>query len=130
MPAVLVFDREGNLLKSWGGQGHVPHWPKSEHALWVDEAGNVWIGGNAPGDRQVLKFTADGRQLLEIGYPTNARATMPTPAFWANRRASKSIALAHEVYISDGYLNKPGGGLRFRQRKFQARLGRLWHRLG
>ena len=41
MPAVLVFDRDGNILKSWGGQGFVPHWPKSEHALWVDEAGNV-----------------------------------------------------------------------------------------
>src|ERR1700748_3798449 len=66
MPAVMVFDREGNILKSWGGQGYVPDWPKSEHGLWVDRSGNVWIGGNAPGDRQVLKFTADGRQLLEI----------------------------------------------------------------
>src|SRR5665213_4134263 len=55
MPSVLEFDTAGNILKSWGGQGYVPDWPKSEHALWRDAAGNVWIGGNAPGDRQVLK---------------------------------------------------------------------------
>src|SRR3569833_1933432 len=30
MPAVMVFDREGNIVKSWGGQGYVPDWPKSE----------------------------------------------------------------------------------------------------
>src|ERR1043165_5640547 len=46
MPAVMVFDTAGNIVKSWGGQGYVRDWPKSEHGLWVDEAGNVWIGGN------------------------------------------------------------------------------------
>jgi hypothetical protein len=39
MPAVMVFDRAGNVVKSWGGQGHVPDWPKSEHGLWVDRSG-------------------------------------------------------------------------------------------
>src|SRR5215472_18166583 len=36
MPAVIAFDKEGNIVKSWGGQGFVHDWPKSEHALWVD----------------------------------------------------------------------------------------------
>lgn len=105
MPAVMVFDTEGNLLKSWGGQGHVPHWPKSEHGLWVDEAGNVWIGGNAPGDRQVLKFTADGRQLLEIGYPSHAPRNNADTTILGEPAGIEVDSAAHEVYISDGYLN-------------------------
>ena len=36
MPAVMVFDAQGNIVKSWGGQGFVRDWPKSEHALWID----------------------------------------------------------------------------------------------
>ncbi len=105
MPAVLVFDTEGNLLKSWGGQGFVPHWPKSEHGLWVDEAGNVWIGGNAPGDRQVLKFTGDGRQLLEIGYPSSAPRNNADTTILGEPAGIEVDSAAHEVYISDGYLN-------------------------
>jgi hypothetical protein len=32
----------------------------------------VWIGGNGPGDSHILKFTKDGKFLLQIGKP-NAR---------------------------------------------------------
>lgn len=105
MPAVMVFDREGNILKSWGGQGHVPDWPKSEHGLWVDRSGNVWIGGNAPGDRHVLKFTGDGKQLLEIGRPTMAARNNADPAMLGEPAGIEVDDAAHEVYIADGYLN-------------------------
>jgi hypothetical protein len=49
-PPVLCFDEEGNLLKSWGGQdgdGYV--WPDSNHGIFVDYKGNIWIGGNGRG---------------------------------------------------------------------------------
>src|SRR5271154_983480 len=49
-PPVLCFDEEGNLLKSWGGadgDGYV--WPDSNHGIFVDYKGNVWIGGNGRG---------------------------------------------------------------------------------
>ena len=105
MPAVMVFDVQGNVVKSWGGQGYVPDWPKSEHGLWIDAAGNVWIGGNAPGDRQVLKFTADGRQLLEIGHPTSAPRNNADTAMLGEPAGIEVDGIAHEVYISDGYFN-------------------------
>ena len=105
MPAVMVFDTAGNIVKSWGGQGYVRDWPKSEHGLWVDEAGNVWIGGNAPGDRQVLKFTTDGRQLLEIGHPTSAPRNNADTTMLGEPAGIEVDSAAHEVYISDGYLN-------------------------
>ncbi len=105
MPAVMVFDTQGNILKSWGGQGFVKDWPKSEHALWIDDAGNVWIGGNAPGDRQVLKFTNDGRQLLQIGFPTNAPRNNADTTMLGEPAGIEVDDAAHEVYIADGYLN-------------------------
>jgi hypothetical protein len=105
MPAVMVFDAAGNIVKSWGGQGYVRDWPKSEHALWVDGSDNVWIGGNAPGDRQVLKFTADGRQLLEIGHPTDAPRNNADTDMLGEPAGIEVDDAAHEVYISDGYLN-------------------------
>lgn len=105
MPAVMVFDAKGNIVKSWGGQGYVRDWPKSEHGLWVDADGNVWIGGNAPGDRQVMKFTNDGRQLLEIGRPTSAPRNNADTSMLGEPAGIEVDSAAHEVYISDGYFN-------------------------
>jgi hypothetical protein len=105
MPSVLEFDTQGNILKSWGGQGYMPDWPKSEHALWLDKAGSVWIGGNAPGDRQVLKFTFDGKQLLEIGHPTKAPRDNRDTSMLGQPAGIAVDDAAHEVYVADGYLN-------------------------
>ncbi|MFZ8477573.1 hypothetical protein ACO1MN_15040, partial [Staphylococcus aureus] len=49
-PPVLVFDAEGNLLKSWGGPGAGYDWVGREHGIEVDDNGFVWIGGNADND--------------------------------------------------------------------------------
>ena len=35
----------------------------------MDQAGNVWLAGNGEKDHQILKFTRDGRFLLQIGKP-------------------------------------------------------------
>ena len=71
-PPVLEFDQQGNLLRSWGGPGNGYDWPGNEHGIRVDNEGNVWIAANGPKDRQVLKFTGDGRFLLQIGHPDAA----------------------------------------------------------
>ena len=60
-PPVLVFDAEGNLLKSWGGPGQGYDWPSSEHSIFVDHADNAWITGNGAKDRQAIKVTSDGK---------------------------------------------------------------------
>jgi hypothetical protein len=66
-PAVMQFAPDGRLLKSWGGTGGAGYgWPKNEHGIHVDREGNVWIGGNDKDD-QILKFTPDGKFLLQIG---------------------------------------------------------------
>ncbi|HEV7800058.1 MAG TPA: hypothetical protein VGP15_03180, partial [Burkholderiales bacterium] len=72
-PPVLVFDPAGNLVRSWGGPGPGYEWPESNHGVHVDYKGNVWIGGNGAKDAQILKFTKEGKFLLQVGaYGKNA----------------------------------------------------------
>jgi hypothetical protein len=75
-PAVLEFDTQGNLLRSWGKPEYVPGWPapgvdrpgpQAEHAIVVDKQGNVWISGAARGDG-IQKFTGDGKFLWDFGH--------------------------------------------------------------
>src|SRR5262249_61799136 len=68
-PPVLVFDADGNVLRAWGGPGPGYDWPQNEHGIYVDAAGNVWIGANGMKDQHVLKFTGEGKFLLQIGKP-------------------------------------------------------------
>jgi DNA-binding beta-propeller fold protein YncE len=105
-PPVLVFDAQGNLLQSWGGPGEGFDWPKIEHGIYVDKDDNVWIGGNGPTDRQVLKFKSDGKFVMQIGHssadpPDSSRTDI------LGRPAGIDIDPdAHEIYIADGYMNK------------------------
>src|SRR5262245_8995682 len=68
-PAVLEFDQAGTLLRSWGGNPGGPgyEWFDQEHGLAVDNKGAVWLGGGAGGDSHLLKFTKDGKFLMQIG---------------------------------------------------------------
>jgi len=52
-PPVLEFDEAGNLIGHWGGPGEGYDWPETNHGIFIDYKGNVWIGGNgrpAPGN--------------------------------------------------------------------------------
>jgi DNA-binding beta-propeller fold protein YncE len=104
-PPVLEFDVSGNLIRSWGGPGVAPDWPKIEHAIRVDRSGNVWISGNGATDRQVIKFSPDGKQLLEIGHPSDAPVNNQDISILGKPAGIDIDEAAHEVYIADGYLN-------------------------
>jgi hypothetical protein len=105
-PPVLVFDLEGTLLKSWGGPGKGYDWPLVEHGILVDKAGNVWITGSGVGDRQILEFTNDGKFLKQIGHPSKEPANSLDTSFLGQPAGLEMDEGAHELYVSDGYLNK------------------------
>ena len=67
-PPVLEFDQAGNLVSSWGGPGQGYEWPQSEHGIYIDYKDNVWIAGNGGRDSHILKFTKQGKFLLQIGH--------------------------------------------------------------
>src|ERR1700704_4686962 len=64
-PPVLEFDAAGNLLRHWGGPGEGYEWPDGNHGIFIDYKGNVWIGGNGAPDSHILKFTKDGKFLMQ-----------------------------------------------------------------
>ena len=103
---VLEFDGAGKLLQSWGGDGKGFDWPKTEHAIHVEPNGNVWISGAGATDRQVLKFTNDGRFLLQIGHPSSDPFDSARTDILGRPAGIDVDEKAHEVYIADGYGNK------------------------
>jgi DNA-binding beta-propeller fold protein YncE len=104
-PPVLEFDMEGNLVNQWGGPGAGYDWPMSEHGIFVDHMDNVWIGGNGEKDGMVLKFTREGKFLMQIGQTGQPMSSNSTTNL--GRAADIFVdAEANEVYIADGYLNR------------------------
>jgi hypothetical protein len=104
-PPVLVFDPEGNLVKSWGGPGQGYEWPQSNHGIHIDYKGNVWIGGNGEKDAQILKFSKEGKFLLQVGHSGKNAGSNDLENF--GRVAKIWVdAKTNEAYIADGYLNK------------------------
>jgi len=102
-PPVLQFDPQGNLLRSWGGKGAGFDWPISEHGIFVDDEGNVWIAGNDAKDNQVLKFTADGRFLQQLGRPGKSDGSNGTTQLG---RPAHMMIEGGELYVADGYGNR------------------------
>jgi hypothetical protein len=103
-PPVLEFDQAGNLIGHWGGPGQGYEWPQSNHGITVDYKGNVWIGGNGQKDGEVLKFTQEGKFLLQIGHFDKSKGSLDTE----NLHQAAKIYVdpgANEAYISDGYGN-------------------------
>lgn len=105
-PPVLEFDPEGNLVNSWGGPSDEYTWPSSNHGITVDHKDNVWIGGNGQSDSHILKFTRDGRFLMQIGEPgIEGPDSHSTERFGRVAKISFD-ASANEAYLADGYGNK------------------------
>jgi hypothetical protein len=105
-PPVLEFDAEGNLLKSWGGPGEGYDWPGTEHGIFVDRDGDVFIGGNGAADRQVLKFTNDGKFIKQVGHPSKGPADSADTTLLGHPAGVEVDEGAHELYVADGYLNR------------------------
>ncbi|MBI1873582.1 MAG: hypothetical protein HYS05_06810 [Acidobacteria bacterium] len=117
-PPVLAFDAAGTLVRHWGGPGAGYNWPASNHGIFVDHLGNVWIGGNGPGDSHILKFAKDGKFLAQYGKPDARRGPpnekgQPTYVGGSNDPANFGRVAkifvdpkANEAYVADGYFNK------------------------
>jgi DNA-binding beta-propeller fold protein YncE len=104
-PNILEFDPAGNLVNYWGGPSDEYEWPASNHGLTLDHKDNVWIGGNGAGDSHVLKFTRNGKFLLQIGTPGQGPDSNSSEHF--GRVAKISFhAEANEAYLADGYANR------------------------
>jgi DNA-binding beta-propeller fold protein YncE len=138
-PSVLEFDTAGKLLKAWGGpadpgwlESHCKAadgciWPNSEHGIYIDHKGNVWLAGNGVkpvdpssswtthpegGDGFVLKFDQNGNFKMRIGGTPSAPASNDTSG---GINGTPLLYLpadmvvdpkTNRLYIADGYGNR------------------------
>ena len=105
-PPVMVFDRDGNYLDSWG-TGFI----NEPHTLYIGPDDVVYLADR--GDHVVLKLTLDGRPLLELGnrgQPSDTGCTedegeVLRAAGPFNRPTRMSPSPSGDIYVSDGYRN-------------------------
>jgi DNA-binding beta-propeller fold protein YncE len=100
----LEFDQAGNLLSSWGGPGPGYEWPQLEHGIYVDDRDNVWLGAGGDKDAHILKFTRQGKFLMQIGHQGKGQGSNDTQ----NLGAAAHMVVdreANELYVADGYVN-------------------------
>jgi hypothetical protein len=154
LPPVVAWDTGGKFITAWGGvspKGEY-QWPNrsgkrsvfapcqncsyeprilgdntpgaGEHGIYVDYKDNVWITSNGTGDGQILKFTKDGKFLLQIGHAGRNGASSTTDASGrsvpvqggtidSNDTENLSGATklevypkTNEVFVADGYGNR------------------------
>src|SRR5436309_1703067 len=103
-PPVMEFDAAGNFIQGWGGPAEGYAWPQSEHGIYVDYKGYVWIGGSG-NDDQILKFTKAGKFVMQIGRGGQKKTNQDTQNVW---RAADIFVYqkTNELFVADGYGNK------------------------
>jgi len=134
-PPVMEFSETGKYIQGWGGptrEGRYEWFNRGglfsafaecasctkehrtngdgrpgsgEHGITVDDKDNVWLTGNGTGDGQILKFTRDGKFLLQIGkggvaVDSNSTEHLSRPA------AVAVYAKTNELFVADGYGNR------------------------
>ncbi len=95
---IVVFDAEGNYLRSWGKENGVSMFG-NEHGLRIDRHDNVWATDT--NNHQVHKFGHDGELLMSLGIKGEAGTTDDT----FDRPSDIAFGPNDELYVSDGYGN-------------------------
>jgi DNA-binding beta-propeller fold protein YncE len=90
---VMIFDSKGKFLRSWS-DGALPR----VHGLRIDPQGNVWITDRKL--HQVLKYTRDGKLLMELGTKGVAGDNDSTVAL--NGPADVAFGRNGDIFVADG----------------------------
>ncbi len=109
---IMIFDREGNLLKSWGADFF-----NRAHGSCIGPDGSVYCTDDR--DHIVAKFTSEGELLMTMGtrgqhtengyvrtfdfWESLGRIERSSPPF--NRPTGVALSAAGEIYVADGYGN-------------------------
>jgi DNA-binding beta-propeller fold protein YncE len=117
---VIVFDRDGKFLYSWG-EGKI----RRAHGIWIGPDDSVYLSDDE--GHQVAKYTPEGELILALstgkasdtGISGIDYRTIKTPAGPFNLPTNLALGPKGEMYVSDGYGNcrvhkfSPAGKLLF-----------------
>ena len=93
---VIVFDSEGNFLRSWG-EGVF----KRPHGVTMGPDDAIYLTDD--GDHSVRKCTLEGKILMTLGIPGKPAPFQSGEPF--NRCTHVAFSPKGEIYVSDGYGN-------------------------
>ncbi len=104
-PPVLEFDEAGNFIQGWGGPGQGYDWPEVEHGIYADPKGFIWLGGNGRTDHHLVKFTKDGKFVMQIGRKGESKGNKDIQNV---KQAADTFvhAATNELFVADGYGNR------------------------
>jgi len=94
-PCVLVFDREGHFLTSWGEDVFVV--VGGLHGIWIGNEDQVYC--TVALNHAVHKFTTEGELLATLGTPGQPGA----PGMPFNMPTKAVLSPWGEIFVSDGY---------------------------
>jgi hypothetical protein len=135
-PPVVAFNAKGAYVRGFGGPSKTGEyqWPNrgglhssyeecascskdrrtngdgrpgsGEHGIFIDHRDNVWLTGNGNGDGQLLKFSKEGKFLLQIGKGGGVKPNSNDTANVSRAASGAAYAKTNEIFIADGYGNR------------------------
>jgi DNA-binding beta-propeller fold protein YncE len=93
-------------------------WPESNHGIFVDHLGYVWLGGNGPSDSHILKFSKDGTVIAQFGRASARSGPVGSdglPTYLPDSHDQESFGRvakifvdpeSNEAFVADGYFNR------------------------
>ncbi len=93
---MVVFDRAGRFLRSWGEDAFV-----RPHGIHIGPDDTIYCTDD--GAHTVQRFTPEGRLLLSIGTPREAAPFMSGRPF--HRCTHTALSPRGDIYVTDGYGN-------------------------
>src|SRR6185503_16751157 len=98
----ISIDEQGH---AWVGPGQGYDWPETEHGIYVDPKGFVWVGGNGMTDNHLVKFTKAGKFVMQLGHKGASKGNNDTVNV---RQAADTFVYSktNELFVADGYGNR------------------------
>jgi hypothetical protein len=93
---MMIFDRDGNFLRSWGEDLF-----ERAHGLHIGADDMLYCTDD--GTHTILKCTPDGKVLLTVGMPGEAAPYMSGEPF--HRCTHTALSTDGHIFVSDGYGN-------------------------
>ena len=93
---MIVFDREGNFLRSWG-EGEYPR----AHGIHIGPDETLYLTDD--GSHTVKRVTPEGKVLMTLGVPGTPAPFMSNEPF--HRCTHTAISPDGHLFVSDGYGN-------------------------
>ena len=96
--------RGRKLRQGWAGRAQLSI-GRTERGVYADPKGSIWLGGDGKTDNRLVKFTRDGKFVMQIGHKGQSKGNTDTVN--VNQAADTFFyAPTNGLFVADGYGNR------------------------